>query len=274
MPGIYKIGYSLKDPALRADELNSAASPHPFIVEYEVLIDDPFTVEQKTHSFLMEYREGKEWFRCSFDKCVSAIKQCYSGKIYHESFLKKNREEEHQRDKQIEAERRRKENFEKNKQIVEEARQKEIIQQNEIKRKKLEDYSNRLNLYLQEKLQAFKLLYWGFSCFFFLFILSNKMTNGYIFVSIFMVIGMYYLLKNSKTEKLKKEFDNQHQDASSAVNTYNQVVHSESVGTAISQLIDPADSDKWKKCPKCNRMCRFEKNQNLNAQCPKCGAKL
>jgi hypothetical protein len=35
MPGLVKVGYSRKDPELRAAELNSTGTPHPFVVEYE-----------------------------------------------------------------------------------------------------------------------------------------------------------------------------------------------------------------------------------------------
>lgn len=34
MPGIFKIGFTLKDPELRAKELDSTGVPYPFIVEY------------------------------------------------------------------------------------------------------------------------------------------------------------------------------------------------------------------------------------------------
>ena len=52
MPGIYKVGYTLKDPELRAKELESTGVPHPFVVDYEILVDDPYTLEQKIHKSL------------------------------------------------------------------------------------------------------------------------------------------------------------------------------------------------------------------------------
>lgn len=38
MPGIIKVGYSTKDLALRAQELNHTASSHPYSVQYETLV--------------------------------------------------------------------------------------------------------------------------------------------------------------------------------------------------------------------------------------------
>jgi len=75
MPDWVKVGYSTKDPALRAKELNNTGSPHPYLVDYESLIEEPYQIEQKTHKVLSEYREGKEWFRCCAEVAIAAIKQ-------------------------------------------------------------------------------------------------------------------------------------------------------------------------------------------------------
>jgi hypothetical protein len=65
MPGLVKVGYSTKDPALRARELEHTGSPHPYEVVYDRLVINPREVEQRVHKALDEVREGKEWFRCS-----------------------------------------------------------------------------------------------------------------------------------------------------------------------------------------------------------------
>ena len=75
MPGIVKIGYSRKDPELRAAELDHTGVPHPYLVEYELLINEPYRVEKNTHKLLFEKHEGKEWFRCTPEEAVVAIKQ-------------------------------------------------------------------------------------------------------------------------------------------------------------------------------------------------------
>jgi len=41
MPDILKIGYSTKDPSLRAKELAGTGSPHPFRVVFDILVEDP-----------------------------------------------------------------------------------------------------------------------------------------------------------------------------------------------------------------------------------------
>lgn len=79
MPDLVKVGYSTKDPQLRAAELNHTGTPHPYLVQFDMLIENPREIEQLAHAHLSEYREGKEWFRCSVDQAVSAI-QFFAGK--------------------------------------------------------------------------------------------------------------------------------------------------------------------------------------------------
>lgn len=100
MPGIFKIGFTLKDPALRAKELDSTGVPYPFIVEYEILVDEPHALEQRVHKSLRAQREGKEWFRCSFTQAVQTIRACYQEEIYREKCFKTEREKELERVRQ------------------------------------------------------------------------------------------------------------------------------------------------------------------------------
>ena len=64
MPCLVKIGFSTKDPLLRAGELADTGSPHPYSVIYDALVFDPHSIEQAVHAQLGASREGKEWFRC------------------------------------------------------------------------------------------------------------------------------------------------------------------------------------------------------------------
>lgn len=80
MPGLIKVGYSTKDPQLRAGELNHTGSPHPYSVEYDVLVTNPKDIESKTHSSLSKKREGKEWFRCSVEEAIETIRVVINGK--------------------------------------------------------------------------------------------------------------------------------------------------------------------------------------------------
>jgi hypothetical protein len=74
MPGLVKIGYSTKDPCLRAKELDCTGTPHSYEVIYDALLWEPREVEQKVHVILRNKREGKEWFRCSIEDSIKAIR--------------------------------------------------------------------------------------------------------------------------------------------------------------------------------------------------------
>lgn len=74
MPGIYKIGYSKQDPEVRATRLASTGVPHPFKVEFDALVHEPYLIEQRTHALLAHHRENKEWFRCTLDEAIESIK--------------------------------------------------------------------------------------------------------------------------------------------------------------------------------------------------------
>lgn len=81
MPDLLKIGFSLKDPTLRARELANTGSPFPYKVEYEALLENPRDVERRAHQHLADQREGREWFRCTFDQAVSAIRAVTANKM-------------------------------------------------------------------------------------------------------------------------------------------------------------------------------------------------
>lgn len=73
MPGLVKVGYSTKDPVLRAEELNGTGLPHRFIVAYDVLVIEPREVEREIHEELFMYHEAKEFFRASVTLAVRTI---------------------------------------------------------------------------------------------------------------------------------------------------------------------------------------------------------
>lgn len=85
MPNLVKVGFS-KNTESRAAALNNTGNPHPYEVAYAVLVHDPRKVEKTAHMFLkakgfhektvMAARNvGKEWFNCSIDIAVDAIKK-------------------------------------------------------------------------------------------------------------------------------------------------------------------------------------------------------
>ena len=91
MPDIVKVGFSTKDPELRAAELNHTGSPHPYLVEYELLIDEPRDIEQRVHLELRQKHEAKEWFRCSAEHAVAAIKTIAGSSGMHETYKRLDR---------------------------------------------------------------------------------------------------------------------------------------------------------------------------------------
>ena len=86
MQGLVKVGYSSKDPDLRAEDLDHTGSPDPYVVEYDMLIENPYEIEQKTHQLLSSKRAGKEWFRCSAEEAIAAIKQVSGTGAIRESY--------------------------------------------------------------------------------------------------------------------------------------------------------------------------------------------
>lgn len=77
LPGLVKVGFSLKDPSLRATELSTTGVPHPYVVEYDVLVLNPIEVEQSVHrAFREEGRhEAKEFFRVSVSDAITKINE-------------------------------------------------------------------------------------------------------------------------------------------------------------------------------------------------------
>lgn len=84
MPGLVKVGYSTKDPVLRAGELDGTGMPHPYRVAFDALVAQPRDIEQSVHAKLRHVKEGKEWFRCDVALAVQEIRAC-ALEILHEN---------------------------------------------------------------------------------------------------------------------------------------------------------------------------------------------
>jgi hypothetical protein len=80
MPNLLKVGFSTKDPELRAQELHTTGVPYRFVVEYDVLVNEPRDIEQAAHNLLKNYHANKEWFNCSIDIAIQAIRKAATGK--------------------------------------------------------------------------------------------------------------------------------------------------------------------------------------------------
>ena len=75
MPGLVKVGFSMKDPFMRAQDLGGTGIPHSFRVEYDALVDEPRSLEKKVHAALKNRHEAKEWFRCSVADALRVIRK-------------------------------------------------------------------------------------------------------------------------------------------------------------------------------------------------------
>ena len=89
LDGLVKIGFSTKDPESRAKELSGDTGvPTPFIVEYEMLVEDPHSCEQRAHDLLDDKRvnQRREFFRCSVNDAIESAKQVVDSEIIFEKF--------------------------------------------------------------------------------------------------------------------------------------------------------------------------------------------
>lgn len=77
MPGLLKIGFSIKVPTERAAELNTTGVPSPFEVEYYCLIEKPALLEAAVHRQLKEARHAndREFFRLSLSEAIRAVEE-------------------------------------------------------------------------------------------------------------------------------------------------------------------------------------------------------
>ena len=95
MPNLVKIGYSKSDPELRAKEIDGTGIPHPFIVQYEILIDEPHEIEKRIHKHLNNKRENenREFFRCSPVVAIVAVRYIAGSNILLENYKAADRAE-------------------------------------------------------------------------------------------------------------------------------------------------------------------------------------
>lgn len=72
---LIKIGYSSKDPSIRASDFEGTGVPHKYRVVYDALVDDPYQIEQIVHADLKRFNEDKEWFNCSVHQGIESIRR-------------------------------------------------------------------------------------------------------------------------------------------------------------------------------------------------------
>ena len=73
MPNLVKVGFTLKDTELRAQELSTTGVPGKWVVKYEAFVVNPRAVEQHAHNLLHEFSFSKEFFSCSVKVAIAAL---------------------------------------------------------------------------------------------------------------------------------------------------------------------------------------------------------
>jgi T5orf172 domain len=75
MPGLLKIGYSVKVPTERVAELFTTGVPEPFELVYYCLVENADKVETQVHRDLntKRHRGGREFFRIDLDEAIQSI---------------------------------------------------------------------------------------------------------------------------------------------------------------------------------------------------------
>lgn len=75
MPGILKIGRSISGGKQRASALYSTGVPTPFVLEFEVFVEDAAFIEKAAHESLTEVRlaDTREFFKCEVAEAIEAI---------------------------------------------------------------------------------------------------------------------------------------------------------------------------------------------------------
>lgn len=76
-PNYVKIGYTTKDPTLRAKELDTTGLPTPFVVEYVLPCACPHLVEKAIHNTLSSYRVSskREFFAVSIQTAKIVMRE-------------------------------------------------------------------------------------------------------------------------------------------------------------------------------------------------------
>ncbi len=86
-----KIGYTLKDTELRAQELSHTGVPAKWVVDYEAYVTNQRDIEQQVHKKLKKILYNKEFFECTAEEAVAAIKEIAGKSIEVENYKKANK---------------------------------------------------------------------------------------------------------------------------------------------------------------------------------------
>ena len=172
MPGLVKVGYTMKDPAIRAEELYKDSKtgavtgvPMPFVVVYKALVVNPYQVEQAVHKLLEKKRlnEEREFFSCESFEAIRNIRDSTSIK-FEES--KEDVDKRIQQQKELEEQRK----IQQQKELEE--KQRALAAQQEVERQRIAKEKSELEEVHQQEESFWRRLLMWFVVFFGLFILS------------------------------------------------------------------------------------------------------
>lgn len=80
MPNTYKVGFTSRNPDVRAGEISSKSGlPKPFLVVKYWRTDDPYILEQRIHNDLMKFAEGREYFSGPLKEICAAVENLING---------------------------------------------------------------------------------------------------------------------------------------------------------------------------------------------------
>lgn len=76
MPGLLKVGVSVKIPEERAAELYTTGVPAPFSLDYYCIVNDAIEAEAEVHELLSQYRirDDREFFEVTLDDVIKAVR--------------------------------------------------------------------------------------------------------------------------------------------------------------------------------------------------------
>lgn len=86
MPGLVKIGFTVRNPSVRASELTRATGvPAPFIIAWCRAVSDCASVEAAVHRMLHDKRvtDRREFFRCNVATARQVIEAAAGAKLGH-----------------------------------------------------------------------------------------------------------------------------------------------------------------------------------------------
>lgn len=77
MPGVIKVGRTLRDTRARARELSTSGVPTPFQVAFELFSEDHATLEARVHTELADFRvsPNREFFRYPLDRAIALLQR-------------------------------------------------------------------------------------------------------------------------------------------------------------------------------------------------------